>query len=317
MQDVAIVGAGMAGLACADALVAAGRRVTLFDKGRGPGGRMATRRMAAGAGEATFDMGAQYFTVRDPAFAAEVAEWEAAGVAAPWPAGRSDAWVGVPAMNAPIRHLADRHAVHFGTLVKGLERSGAQWSLLTDAPAAARFDAVVLALPAEQTAPLLSLHDLDLARTALYVRSQPCWTAMFAFAGPVACAADSIRDTGPLAWAARNSAKPGREGPECWVAQAGAPWSAAHLEKPAEAVLPLLQAVLAEAVGAALPPILSAAAHRWRYALSAGTGIGSLWNGALRIGACGDWLLGPRVECAWLSGRMLAERMLEAGRRVA
>jgi predicted NAD/FAD-dependent oxidoreductase len=48
-------------------------------------------------------------------------------------------------------------------------------------------------------------------------------------------------------------------------------------------------------------------AHRWRYALSPGTGDGALWNPDIGLGVCGDWLLGPRVECAWLSGRMLAD----------
>lgn len=66
-MKIVIVGAGMA---CASALVASGHAVTLFDKGRAPGGRMSSRRAATPAGEAAFDHGAQYFTVRDPGFAA-------------------------------------------------------------------------------------------------------------------------------------------------------------------------------------------------------------------------------------------------------
>jgi predicted NAD/FAD-dependent oxidoreductase len=61
-MDFAIIGAGMAGLACADALKEAGHNVALFDKGRGPGGRMSTRRMETPLGEVAFDHGAQYFT---------------------------------------------------------------------------------------------------------------------------------------------------------------------------------------------------------------------------------------------------------------
>ena len=57
-----------------------------------------------------------------------------------------------------------------------------------------------------------------------------------------------------------------------------------------------------------LQPI-GAEAHLWRYALSAGIGDGALWNPGLNLGACGDWLLGPRVECAWLSGKALARKM--------
>lgn len=310
-MKVAIVGAGMAGLACAGALAEAGASVTVFDKGRGPGGRMATRRLETPLGEASFDFGAQYFTARDPGFIAQVARWEAAGMAAPWPQARPDAWVGVPAMNTLLRDLAGRRDVRFGRLVKGLLREDEGWHVVGQDFRAAAFDAVVLALPAEQTAPLLTLHDFTLSQAALYARSQPCWTAMFAFAEPLS-APDVLRDTGAIAWAARNSAKPGRGGPESWVVQATPNWSAAHLERGTEEVGVLLLEALARATGVdAEPAPVAQSVHRWRYALSAGTGIGALWNAKAGIGACGDWLLGPRVECAWLSGRALAAQMLD------
>jgi predicted NAD/FAD-dependent oxidoreductase len=43
---IGIVGAGMAGLSCAEGLANHGHDVVLLDKGRGPGGRMSTRRTA-------------------------------------------------------------------------------------------------------------------------------------------------------------------------------------------------------------------------------------------------------------------------------
>ncbi|OYX00993.1 MAG: deoxyribodipyrimidine photolyase, partial [Caulobacter vibrioides] len=85
-MKIAIIGAGMAGLSCAQALSAAGHAVQVLDKGRGPGGRMSTRRIKTPQGQVSFDHGAQFFTVRDPEFAARAAAWQAAGVAAPWPA---------------------------------------------------------------------------------------------------------------------------------------------------------------------------------------------------------------------------------------
>ena len=72
-------------------------------------------------------------------------------------------------------------------------------------------------------------------------------------------------------------------------------------------VLAELTRSFALAVSGALPAIIAAQVHRWRFALSAGTGIGTLWNAEIGLGACGDWLLGPRVECAWLSGKYLSE----------
>ena len=68
---VVIVGAGISGLVAADELRAAGAHVSVVDKGRSPGGRLATRRIGA----ATLDHGAQFFTVRTPAFQHRVDAW--------------------------------------------------------------------------------------------------------------------------------------------------------------------------------------------------------------------------------------------------
>lgn len=310
MPSVAIIGAGIAGLSCADVLAASGWQVTVFDKGRKAGGRMASRRIDTAHGEASFDFGAQYFTVRDSQFAAEVARWAESGHAVRWPAARDDAWIGVPAMNAVVRAMAARHEVHFSHHVSGLAREGQHWRLLGENMPTQQFDAAVLALPAEQAAPILTLHDFELARTALFARSQPCWTGMFAFPEPLAHGGDIVRDAGIIAWAARDNAKPGRAGPESWVVQATPQWSTANLERGPDDIAPLLLAALGEAIAAPAPKPLAHSVHRWRYALSAGTGLGCLWNEVQQIGACGDWLLGPRVECAWVSGRMLADRIL-------
>lgn len=302
---VVIVGAGIAGLACADRLARAGHAVALFDKGRGPGGRMSTRRAEAGGRALSFDHGAQYFTARDPAFVSAVGGWEAAGVAARWPAAGPDAWVGTPGMNAPVRALAAAHAVTWGTRIDRLERDGAGWRTGGEP-----FDAAVVAVPAEQAAPLLLPHHPAFAARATAARSQPCWTAMAAFDRPLPAAINVFRDRGAIGWAACNSAKPGRGGPEAWVVQASPAWSFEHLEDGAEAVAPALLALLADELGAPLPAPVHLSAHRWRFARSGGAGGPELlWDPALRLGACGDWLLAPRVEAAWLSGRRLGERM--------
>ena len=242
----------MAGLSCAQSLRSAGVRVSLFDKGRGPGGRMSSRRIETPLGSAVFDFGAQYFTTRDIAFAEQVRSWEKNGLVARWPEARHDAYIGTPSMNTVLRHLAENQTVSFTALVKGLKRQGRQWQLICEGHEGTLFDGVVLALPAEQTAPILTLHDFELAQAALFARSQPCWTGMFAFAAPLEYENGIMRDRGIIAWAARDNAKPGRTGPERWVVQAGPQWSTSHLEHSQESVGPLLLEALLTEIGTPL-----------------------------------------------------------------
>ena len=92
--------------------------------------------------------------------------------------------------------------------------------------------------------------------------------------------------------------------------QGSGAWSLAQLEASPDRVTTMLLTALADAVEFPLPQPVAAVSHRWRYALSAGTGDGALWNQTIGLGVCGDWLMGPRVECAWLSGRILAQHFM-------
>ena len=306
-MQIAIVGAGMAGLSCATRLAALGHEIALFDKGRGPGGRMATRRVEADGTMLRFDHGAQYFTARDPRFVEQVARWEREGVVARWDVAGEDAWVGTPAMNAPIKAMAGRHDVQFGTRIEQLLRDGDGWQLDGEGAPDRRFDAVVVALPAEQAGPLLQQHASAMGDLADTTSSAPCWTIMAAFEQRLPSEQDTIRHHGAIGWAARNNAKPGRGSAECWVVQASPDWSRTHLEDEATAVETALLDQLADAIGAPLPPRLAISAHRWRFARSGAAGKEALWDAQQRIGVCGDWLIGPRVEAAYLSGLILAE----------
>ena len=315
MMRVGIVGAGLAGLTCATHLARAGMVPVLFDKGSRPGGRMSTWV----DGDNAWDYGAQYFTVRDPGFAAQVAIWSAEGAVAPWPVCGPDAWVGTPGMSALITALASRLDVHWGAAVSRISREDGSWWITHGGKHASTFnsgpfDAVVVAIPAEQAVVLLALHDLQMAREAMLARSQPCWTGMFAFAEQLEIP-DVLRNCGQLSWAARNSSKPGRHGHECWVVQADGRWSQQNLELGREAAVAALMHLFAQAAGAPLPCPTFARAHRWRFAMTSARNQPALWNESLHLGACGDWRVGPRVECAWQSGVALA-REIEAAQVV-
>lgn len=328
---IAVIGAGLAGLSCALALAAAGCAVTAFDKGRGPGGRLSTRRVDGPDGPFRFDHGGQYLSVRDPGFRAVMDGLVAARTAARWE-GRivklgadgaaedspAERFVGTPGVNAIVKALADAlpDPVRWGVRVLPPEREGAGWRLRDEGGAAlGRFDAVTIAAPAPQAAALLAAAS-DLAALAARARMAACWAAMAVFDRPVETGWDAAFVTPAatggdmLGWVAREASKPGRPAAEAWVLHGSPAWSDAQVELTPEVAAARLLEAFRTATGVE-GPVSHLAAHRWRYALPAEPlGVGSLWDGTVRIGACGDWCVAPRAEAAFVSGRDLAGRML-------
>ena len=310
---IGIVGAGMAGLACAETLSRRNYAVQLFDKGRGPGGRMSTRRIATSVGEAAFDHGAPAFAANAPAFRQRLDAWIATGFAAAWPAAGASCYVGVPTMGAPIREMAAGQAVRFATRVLQIEAATPGWRLVLDQGDAVDFDCVVVATPAEQASELLAKIAPAFAAQAAASQSMPCWTAMLAFEKKLPTDADFLHGNvgDAIGLAVRNNAKPGRTGPDSWVLQATPDWSRAHLESDPEWIAAELTAAFAARLGVSLPPSVARTAHRWRYANPVANGPGILFDAALKLGVCGDWVTGPGVEAAWLSGTALAARIAD------
>jgi renalase len=317
-HEILIIGAGMAGLSCAVHLSGAGLAPGLIDKGRGPGGRMAARRATIEGQTVSFDHGAQYFTARDPAFHAAVNAWEAAGAAARWPAAGAEAFVGTPGMNGPLKAMAESLEVRWGVRALSLTRVGALWRIATDVgEVTARI--VLVALPAEQAHALLADVAGDLAAIPAGVHSAPCWAVLAAFGAPLPLSEDVLRSGRAVSWAARNSAKPGRAGAECWVIHASQERSRELLDCSKDEVAALLLDDFREAAGLkALPPTQHLDAHRWLYALpEVAEGGAARFDAAARLGLAGDYLHSPRVEGAWLSGRALAQAVVRESASLA
>lgn len=334
---VAVVGTGIAGATCARQLADAGHAVTLYDKSRGVGGRMATRRAewvdADGSLQrARFDHGLISFGVRSPAFAAAVAQARADALLLPWaprlapgshmPVQDAPTWVVAPDMPAWCRQIIAGLDLHTSCTVDRLQRGPAHWSLHAGATTVGEgFDAVIVAIPPAQAAPLLQDHRVDWAQSAIHLRMAPVWALMAVTDEPRPAPPWDLAlpATGPLARAVRDDAKPGRErrpGLAHWVVHATADWSRAHLETPAPQVLQHLQQALADRVGVPLQ-WHHAVVHRWRYAF-AGHACDlpdpvarCWWDAALGLGVCGDALGGGGVEGAWHSACALAEQVID------
>jgi len=307
MTPVIIIGAGMAGLACARRLADAGMTPVVLDKGRGIGGRVATRR----AGYLQFDHGAQYVNAHGAGFASVLDGLENADALAGWADGTDRTHtVGVSGMSALPKALGAGLDIRLNTQVLRLTPDAGGWLLhLADGtlPAAK----VVITVPAPQVASLLGVDHLLVASLGA-VQMAPCLTLMAAVAGPAPFLTSKDPDD-PLSWIAQDSAKPGRPQGHgaLWVAQAGLAFSAAHLEDDPATLTARMLPLLCDRLGAPLATVTHASTHRWRYArVTQPLGLPFLRsdNASLYLG--GDWCLGARIEAAWDSGTTIAADLL-------
>jgi renalase len=311
MPKIAIVGAGIAGLAAARALRDRGHTVAVFERSAVAGGRVATRIVSAIelpkglSGELAFDYGAQYFTVRDDRFSELAAEWERDRIIAKW-TGRivsfdGEGWedvaegtsryVGTPGMSAITNAMAAGLDIRFG------QRIEAPGTLLQE------FDRVIVATP-------------PAAATA--VSMKPCWTVMAAFEERVAARFDAAFVNGSaLGWIARNSSKPKRNWKiDTWVLHASTAWSQAHLDDRPDDVGAFLMEAFEDLIAAGLPRAFYATVHRWKYATAdPPLAVGAMHDPESRITLCGDWCAGSRIEDAFLSGLAAADLSQENGRK--
>jgi len=306
-DQIAILGAGLAGLTAARALADAGHNVTVFEKGRGLGGRMASRRKDGWR----FDHGAIVLRPSDDDFAAFTAQNDAEGNAAYW--NDAAGWIGLPGMSGAVKPIANGLTIHTQAEVTALERGVDGWVLQGPTAAAGlQFHQLILAIPQPQAHRLLSPWP-QLQAQIEPAQMDPCWTLMVGFGARLPTDMTYSNDgNGPIAVIARETAKPGRDLPgDGWVIQANADWSRTHLEWDRTAVETALMDAFFAALGCnAVSPNISMA-HRWRYALtSRPLGQSYLNDASLGLSICGDWCLGSGAQDAFNSGRRLAEARL-------
>jgi predicted NAD/FAD-dependent oxidoreductase len=320
----AVVGAGVAGLACARELRARSLRVTVFERASAIGGRLRSYPTEGG----DFDAGAQYLTVQNEAFADEVRRWVEADLLRTWDANLADLsngqgtlvapttsrYVGVPAMQSVAGFLAANVNVILDTRVARIARTGARWTLFDAADAVLDtegFDGLVLAMPSIDALPLVRA-ETGFAPVLESVRWDACWTACLALSRASSIEFDGafINDDPILAWAARETSKPmrrvGNGVAERWLLQARPNWSNNFADLSPEEAARWMQRAFAARLARPLAQ-KTCVALRWSAALAAEPlAQPFLWDADRAVGLAGDWCGGARVEAAFLSGTALA-----------
>lgn len=335
MPRTIVIGGGVCGVACAAALNNRGHSVTLLDKGRVLGGRMASRRIRDSGTPSdghVVDIGASYFTAQDERFRRLIERLVGLGVVRAWTdtfhVASPDGILGVK--TGPIRYTAAgglRSIIeHLASELPNTEITSARDSgpisveecaLTVDGEGV---DAVAMCMPSPQARQLLNSKSPALA-AALDATHEVTWEPVIAVTAVFAAATwrefDGIfvNDDPVITWIANDGSRRGNGAPVL-VAHVQPVLAARHLTDPSQ-VLPAALGAVQRVLGISEHPSW-ADAKRWTYAkpLTASPQPFFLDPG-INLGLAGDaWSDGPRVETAWLSGHLLGEALadrLESG----
>lgn len=318
-KHFAVIGAGLAGAVFAQEIMAKGHQVTVFEKSRGTGGRMASSRLQS----ASVDLGNPWLSAQGKEFA----QWlEQQSVLVPWSpivADFSDLTTVTQTDTvfvAKERQSALTRALLNGAQLNTSTRVGFVWQeddgvIVRDEKGAAigTYDFAVIATPAPQAAPLLEAVQRYATR-AEKVATSATWVTALSLKGCSVTEVGVIHGVHPMfKRCIQSSAKPHRGDQQVWVLEATDAWSLAHLELTPAEVLPLMTEQFLELLGTlgAMPTVIESKAHRWLYANhQSELDQPYLYSSAEKICACGDWLATPGAEGAWISAKGLAAKVL-------
>ena len=323
MTRIAVIGAGLAGLVAARELRECAD-VTVFEKSRGFGGRMATRY----EGGFEFDHGAQFFTARSAEFQEYLRPLIERGIVACWHARFAELdkdrlaatrdwddayphYVGAPRMNSIGKYLAHGLDIRRNTTVSRIDRETSMWRVAdSEGNELGQFDWVICSMPAAQTAALAPADSL-LRRVADNARIQSCFALMLGFDQPLSLPWQAALVRGAdISWVSVNSSKPGRPEHFTLVAHSTNAYADAHIEddpaKVREHMLDETSAVIGKDCSSAVFDQL----QRWRYAnAETHEGASFLVDPEMPLAGCGDWFRRGRVEAAFTSGYEIAAEL--------
>lgn len=324
MSTIVIVGAGLSGLVAANSLMDSGHEVIVLDKGRSVGGRLATRRIdSPNGGTATFDHGAQFFTVRSDEFTDMVRSWTNAGIVREWCRGFAEAdghprYVVNGGMTALAKHLSRGVNIRTSTLVFSIDPAAPnthdRWIVSLDDGTSIECDAVITTCPVPQSYSLTAQagievpHDLlmgDYDRTIALLAVLDRSSAL-----PAPGGVQNPDDV--YSWICDNFAKGVSELPAL-TCHANPRWSAEHWDDDASDGTHLLTEHIGPYLGDAT--IVVSQYKKWRFATPRHPWSEPYWAQGSLVFA-GDAFAGPKVEGAALSGSAASRYALSViGRR--
>lgn len=320
-KRIAIIGGGMAGLSCAWHLQQNNISTTIFEREGRHGGRITTKQEQT----LRFDMGAPFFTANHPYFKMFIEYWEKNNYIERWKgqiyvdnrqAGLNlskHPFVGLPTMESLVGLIQTKQQTAFRAPITRLEKVQGGWRLFSNDKDCGFFDTVILAVPSPISHFLLSSMPSLQHQIEPCLKFFPIWVIAAGFSQKLPTQYDALAVAQSLfTYAFRESNKPQRSRKETWILHGNTQWSQENLGLSEEqASAKIISAFLSNLKASSLKPTYTAA-KLWKYAyVEKPLGKPCLFEEG--IGVCGDWLLGRRIEDAFLSGASMATQIITAG----
>ncbi|WP_339460830.1 NAD(P)/FAD-dependent oxidoreductase [Nodularia spumigena] len=316
MTDIAIIGAGMAGLICAQRLTEAGYSVLVVEKSRGLGGRLATRRLYG----TWADHGACYLKPQGELFRDFVQLLCDRHIVEVWanPTQPDSAprYIVPAGMSAIAKFLAQGLQIQLNQRVTAINPTPKNsWCLTLESNEQLTAKALVLAIPAPQALTLLApLGEGVLGKEFLdNLSSVEFYPSLSAIAGYPATSQPLLpwndrkfTDDPILGWIGLDSSKRPHPQQPVFVLQSSAKFAELHLETPD--LQPVGKDMLQKAAQRLALPWLETPewmqVHRWRYAFPSRPWSNPVLSASSTIPlvCCGDWCGGHLAEDAMISG---------------
>ena len=322
-KNIAIIGAGISGLITANELKEIAN-ITIFEKARGVGGRMACRYKD----EFSFDFGAQFFTAKTPEFIAYLQKFIDLKIIENWQANfveiddnkisYSRQWskenkhfIASPKMNSLAKYLAKDLDIKLQTRISKINKKPKSLEIFDDKNnSCGEFDLVILTIPPKQACEILPKnfkYFTDIQNKEML----PCFALMLGLKNKPEINWDcAYLKNSKLSWIAFENSKPSRNSSNSLTILSRKSWAKDNINKDLEIVKNEMISEFEYASNCKLEDILYSDIHLWRYAnIDKQKGLKFYYDSKNSLAICSDWLIQGRVESAFLSAKSLIEEL--------
>lgn len=323
-KSIAVIGSGLSGITVAS-IVKKKFHIDIFEKSRGVGGRMSTRKEPP----FVFDHGAQFFKIKTFDFMNFISELLTEKIIQPWNfklayfskndlkkikvvRKKDNFFVGVPNMDSIVKYLSINNNVILNTKIEKIIKVNNRWYLYDQSKKKyGQYDWVILSLPAKQSLDLIT-KNVSFYSAIEKIKMKSCFSLMVGINESLNLNYDAaLIEDNDIAWFAINNSKPGRTKKNSLLINSSYDYAAKNINLPKDKVLKHLLDIISDLIKHKFSNTSFKKLHQWKYVEAENPPNDNYFiDYNEKIAVCGDWFIDSRVEGAFTSANELSKEIL-------